>query len=160
MPCPSFYYIPSASPIVNKRLVFVKGRRMKGKERWRERGRGGWLQEPQVASNHLCPHDWNTNTTQTRTHWPHDRHGLNYLPSWNYHWMSRTTLHFQLLLLWDIPSIFFTYQEPSLLGFRWQKMSMDEPFPMAITLPCRYPVLCVCAWPESLKILTLLFFSI
>lgn len=40
MPCPSFYYIPNASPIVNKRLVFVKGRGWKArKDEGKEEGR-------------------------------------------------------------------------------------------------------------------------
>ena len=64
-------------------------------------------------------------------------------------------LRYSNYLLYPPGTIFTT-----MLSFRWQKISMDEPFSMAITLPPGYPVLCVCAWPEYLKILTLLFFSI
>ena len=42
--------------------------------------------------------------------------------------MSRTTLHFQLLLLWYC-KYFLTYQEPSSLSFRWQKFLWMNLFP-------------------------------
>lgn len=67
MSYPAFYYIPSASHIVNKSLVFVKGRRKKGRNEKREVGRNEGREERSEDDKNLeLPPTTSLPTTDTQ----------------------------------------------------------------------------------------------
>lgn len=63
----AFYYIPSASHIVNKNLVFLKGRRKKGRNEKREVGRNEGREERSEDDKNLeLPPTTSLPTTDTQ----------------------------------------------------------------------------------------------